>query len=169
MDRSTKAGQWAENVGVNLTRVSLTGNGVSVGEAKELGDASIKRLNLVVVAVEEGKERSLGTGSALYTTEAKVVASTLEVAEIPEELLEPEGGTLAHSGQLSGLEVGEAEGGEVSVLLSKGSKARDDDGKLGEEEVKTVTEEDEVGVVGNEARGSSETAISITSMSMLTG
>lgn len=109
-----------------------------------------------MVAVEEGKERRLGAGRALHATEAEVVAGTLEVAEVPEQLLEPEGRTLTNGGKLSRLEVGEAEGGEVGVFLSEDGKARDDSRQLGEEEVETVAEEDEVRVVSDIARSGTE-------------
>ena len=157
--RGAERREGGEDIGVNLTRVGLATDGVGVREAKELSDALVESLDLGVVAVEEGKERGLGTGGALDTAEAEVVARTLEVAEVPEELLDPEGGTLADSGELGGLEVGEAESGEVAILLGEGGQARDDDRELGDENVETVTEEDEVGVVGDEARGGTKAGL----------
>jgi hypothetical protein len=50
--------------------------------------------------------------------------------------------------------VGEAQAGQVLVLLGELGKLVDDDGKLGDEDVETVTEEDQVGVVSAVARGS---------------
>ena len=40
-----------------------------------------------MVAIEQRKEAGLGTGCALDTAETKVVPGTLDVAQIPEELL----------------------------------------------------------------------------------
>lgn len=158
VDGRAERGEGREDVGVNLARVGLASNGVGVGEAEELGDALVEGLDLLVVAVKELEERALGAGGALDAAEAEVVARALEVAQVPEELLDPQGRALADSRQLRGLEVGEAERREVTVLLGKGREARDDDSELGDEDVEAVTEEDEVGVVGNVARGGAKAA-----------
>jgi hypothetical protein len=160
VDGGTERREGREDVKVDLARVGLAGDGVGVGEAAELGDALVEGLDLLVVAVEEGEERALSAGGALDAAEAEVVARALEVAQVPEELLEPESGTLADSGELGGLEVGEAEGGEVAVLLGELGEAVDDNRKLGDEDVETLTQEDEVGVVSDVARGGAEAAVS---------
>lgn len=46
------------------------------------------RSYLVVVALEESKERSLGTGGALDASEPDVIPSALNVSQVPEELLQ---------------------------------------------------------------------------------
>lgn len=160
MDGGTERGKGAEDIGVDLTRVGLAGDGVGVAEARELGDALVEGLDLLVVAVEESEEGSLGTGRALDATETEVVTSALEVAQVPEKLLDPEGGTLADGRQLGGLEVGETKGREVLVLLGEGGETSNDDGELGEEDVETITEEDQVGVVSDKARGGTEADVS---------
>jgi hypothetical protein len=99
-----------------------------------------------VIAVEESQERSLGTGRTLDASEAEVRPRSLQVSQVPQQLLDPEGSSLADSRQLSWLEVGEAEGGQVTVLLGEGGQAGDDDGELGQKDVETLSEEDEVGV-----------------------
>ena len=58
--------------------------------------------------------------------------------------LEPERGALADGGELRGLEVREAERGEVAVLLGKRREAVDHDGELLEEEREGLADEDEV-------------------------
>lgn len=68
--------------------------------------------------------------------------------------LKPEGSSLSDGGKLSGLEVGESEGGKGLVLLSEVGESRDDDGELVEEETETVSEEDEIGVAVGEEEGS---------------
>lgn len=160
VDGGTERGKGAEDIGVDLTRVGLASDGVGVAEARELSDALVESLDLLVVAIEEGEEGALGTGRALDATEAEVVTSTLEVAQVPEKLLDPEGGTLADGRQLSGLEVGETKGREVLVLLGEGGETGNDDGELGEEDVETITEEDQVSVVSDKARGGTEADVS---------
>jgi len=99
-----------------------------------------------MVAIEQGQERALRSGRTLHTSESQVRPRSLQVTQVPQQLLDPERGSLANSRQLGGLEVGEAEGGQVAVLLGEGGQAGDDDGELGEEDVETLSEEDEVGV-----------------------
>ena len=94
---------------------------------------------LVVVAVKQGEEAGLGTRRALDATEADIITRTLEVAQIPQQLLssytsmnphvkmrcdsatnlKPQGCTLADRSQLRRLEVSEAKRREVAVLLRK--------------------------------------------------
>lgn len=80
-----------------------------------------------MVAIEQSEEASLCASGALDTTEADVIAGALQVAQIPEQLLlipfyvndqppgdtfdpylEPQGRTLADSGELCRLEVSES-------------------------------------------------------------
>jgi hypothetical protein len=51
-----------------------------------------------VVTLEEGEEGSLSTGSTLDTTESDVVASALDVAKVPEELLQARKGSAVNLG-----------------------------------------------------------------------
>lgn len=60
--------------------------------------------------------------------------------------LEPEGSSLADSGQLSGLEVGESKRRQSLVLLGEVGKSGDDNRELVKEKGQTISEEDQVGV-----------------------
>lgn len=139
-------GERAKDIAVDLARVRLAGDGVGVREAEELSHALVEGLDLLVVAVKQGEERGLRSGRALDATEAEVVLCPPEVAQIPQELLEPERRALADRRQLGRLEVGEAERRQRAVLLGKGSEARDDGRELVEQEREAVAQEDEVGV-----------------------
>jgi len=156
VSRDTKGSQGAQNVNVNLSRVGLASARVSVVKAQKLNNTGIKLLNLVVVAVEKGKEGALSTGGTLDTSKTQIVSGTLEVSQIPEQLLDPESGTLTNGGQLCGLEMSPAKNGEVLVLNSKLGKSVDDIDKLGDQEVKTVSQEDKISIVGDKARGSTK-------------
>ena len=54
MDGGSEAGQRSEHIGVDLPRVGLASDRVSVRESEELSHTLVKSLNLVVVAIEQG-------------------------------------------------------------------------------------------------------------------
>ena len=70
-------------------------------------------------AFEEGKESCLGAGRAFDAAEPEIGACALEIAEVHEEVLDPETGAFAYCGQLSGLAMGVAETGLVFPLASE--------------------------------------------------
>lgn len=97
-----------------------------------------------MVTVEQSQEGGLGAGSSLDASETQIVSSALKVTQVPQKLLNPKGGSLADSGKLSGLEVGETKSRKMSVLLSEIGKTGNHCSKLWKENVETVSEEDEV-------------------------
>lgn len=151
--RSERA-QGVGNVDIDLTGVCLTGDDEGGAETSLFGDELVQSLNLVVVAVENLEERGLSTGSTLDTTEAQVVTGSLEVSQVHEQVLNPQACSLSDSHELGGLSVGETQARQVLVLLGEGRELVDHNGQLGDENVQTVTEEDEVGVVSAVARSS---------------
>lgn len=70
--------------------------------------------------------------------------------------MDPESSTLSDGGKLSRLEVSPSEGGKILVLFSEFAETFDDDGEFWEDDIASVSEEDEIGVVGNVAGGSSQ-------------
>lgn len=86
---------------VDFAAVGLGGDWVRGGEAGLLGDELVKSLDFVVVAVEDLKETSLGSGGSLDSTEAELVAHSLQSLEVHQEVLDPDTGSLADSHQLS--------------------------------------------------------------------
>ena len=99
-----------------------------------------------MVPIEESEEARLRPGRTLYTAETQVVPRSLEIAQIPQQLLNPECGALTDGRQLCRLEVRESQCWEVAVFLGEGGEAGDDDGEFGQEEGEALAEEDEVGV-----------------------
>lgn len=156
------------NIDINLTGVGLGGNDVRRLETSLLGDQLIQLLNLLMVALEDLEERGLSTGGTLDTTEAQIIASPLEVLQVHEQVLDPQGGTLSDGNKLSGLSVGEAQAGQVLVLLSEGRQLVNDNSKLGDKDIESVTEEDQVCVVGAVAGGGAPVDDSGSSRSDLT-
>ena len=90
----------------------------------------------------------MSTGGTLDTTESQVITGTLEVAQIHQEILDPETSTLANGNQLGGLTVSEAQAREVLVLLSELGQLVDNNSQLGDEDVEAVAEQDQIGIVG---------------------
>jgi hypothetical protein len=138
---------------IDLARVGLGGDRVACGETGLLGDELVKSLDLCVVTVEDLEERGLGTGGSLDTAEAELMTNSLDGAEIHQQILEPDAGSLSDCGQLSGLQVGESETGLILPLHGKGGEFVNSSGHLSEKHVKTITHKNEVGIVGDVARG----------------
>lgn len=135
--------------------------------------------HLFALSFEEGEERCLGSGRAFDTPEADVVPRSLDVSQIPEQLLgvdvyqdslskgitnvprrnshlQPQGGPLAYGRQLGRLEVGPSQRRQVLVLVGPAGESLDDDRQFRYDDVACVSEEYEVGVVGNVAGRGSE-------------
>lgn len=142
------------NIHVDLTGVGLTRNNESRAEASLLSDKLIQLLNLRVVTLEDLEERGLGTSGTLDTTEAQVITRALKVTQIHKQILDPQASTLANSNQLSRLAVGESQTRKVLVLLGELRQLVDDNGQLGDEDVETVAEQDQIGVISTVAGGS---------------
>lgn len=117
-----------------------------------------------MVAVKQLEETRLRTSRALDTTEAEVVTRTGHVAQVPQKVLDPKCRALTDSRELGWLHVSEAERRQVAVALSKVGQALDDERELRQKQIKTTTQEDQVGwlafahtIVGDVARRGAET------------
>lgn len=134
---------------VDLAGVGLGGDGVGGGEAGLLAEDLVELDDLVGVTVEQLEEGGLRAGGALSAAELKTLADGLDVLEVHYELLDPLAGALADGDELSGLVVGEAKGGGVLVLEGELLEVLDDLGQLGEDEIKSLLDKDQVGVIGD--------------------
>lgn len=70
--------------------------------------------------------------------------------------LDPETSPLAHGRQLGRLHVREAKRGLCAVLLSELGQSRNDNGQLGDDQIISHLEEDQIGVVSDVAGSSAE-------------
>jgi non-canonical (house-cleaning) NTP pyrophosphatase len=111
---ATERAKSVKNVDIDLARVGLRSADLGLVEAGLLGDELVELLDESVVTLEDGEERALRASRALDTTELveEVVTSALKVAEIVEEVSDPEGSTLANSHELGRLAVGVAKAGQ---------------------------------------------------------
>jgi hypothetical protein len=144
LSSATERAESVENVHIDLAGVGLGSADLGLVEAGLLGDELVELLDKSVVALEDGEERTLGTGRALDTTELaeKVVADALKVAEVVHEVGDPERGTLANGDKLGGLAVSVAKTRQGAVLHGELGETLDDRGQLGNDEVQGVPEED---------------------------
>jgi hypothetical protein len=153
LNSAAERAESVQDIDVDLAGVSLGSADLGLVEAGLLGDKLIELLDKSVVALEDGEERALGTGRALDTTELaeKVVADALKVAEVVQEVGDPQRGTLADGDELGGLTVGVAKTRQGAILHCELGEPVDDRSQLGDDEVQSVSEEDQVGVVGHVA------------------
>lgn len=148
--------QRTQDINVNLSGVSLASDRVDVLETKQVDHSLVQLLDLVVVTVEKGQERALGTGGTLDTTQTQIVSGSDHVSQIPQQLLDPQGGSLTNSGQLSRLEVGPAQNWQVLVLHGKLGQSVNDINQLWDQDIVSISQEDQIGVVGHETRGGTQ-------------
>lgn len=100
-----------------------------------------------MIAIEQCHEGSLGSSGSLDTSELEIVTSTLEVAKIPQQFLDPESGTLANGDQLGGLEMSETESGQITVFGSKLAENVDDTSELVQQDIIAITNDDQITIV----------------------
>ena len=127
-----------------------------------------------MISIEQLEEGGLSARGPLHPPEPEAVPGRPDVLLVHQKFLEPETSSLAwgeqslslspgetswlptHSGQLCGLEVGEAECRHLPELRSEGRQAGDDPGQLGQQDIEAVPEDDEVGVVPHIAGGGAQ-------------
>jgi hypothetical protein len=105
--RRAERRQWCEDVNIDLTRIRLRRDWVRIREARHFCHQSIELLNLFsitmirmkesipchlsahlfVIAIKQCQEACLRSRGAFDTTEAQIVPSPLNVAEVPEQFL----------------------------------------------------------------------------------
>ena len=100
-----------------------------------------------MITIEKLKKACLCACSAFNTAESEVVACTLNVPQIPQQVLDPQGGTLSNGSELCRLHVREAQRWQCAVLFSKSRKPLNHDGQFGQQEIETLTQENEIGCV----------------------
>lgn len=142
------------DVNIDLSRICLAGDNEGRVETGLLSNKLVQLFHLVVVTVEDLEERGLSTSGTLDTTEAQVITRPLQVAQIHQQVLNPQRCTLANRHELCGLSVGETQAGQVFVFLGESGQLVNHNGELGNEDVETITKEDKVGVIGTVARSS---------------
>ena len=109
--RRSKGRQRRKHVDIDLARVGLARHRHGIGEFEQLCYALVQSLDLVVVTIKKLQEAGLRTCGALDATEAKVVACTAQVTQIPQQVLDPQRRTFTHGRKLRRLHVRESKRG----------------------------------------------------------
>src|SRR3954467_3591679 len=99
-----------------------------------------------MIAVEEREKTGLGPGCPLRAAEGEFVAAPFELGEVEREVEQPQAGSLAHGGELGGLEMREAERRLVLPCLREPAQGVDDRRQRFAELVQTLLHQDKVGV-----------------------
>jgi len=145
-----------EDVGVDFSVVGLACDGGDGAEAHFFCDECFEASDLVVVSFEECEVGGLCAGGAFDAAEGEGVEAVQDFVEVEDEVVAPEGGSFADGGELCGLEVGVAEGGQGAVFAGEFSEEVDESEESGADELEGLSHLDEVGVVADEGGGGAE-------------
>lgn len=81
--------QGLQDVYIDLPRVCLASNRVSIFESVQFSDESIELFDFIVISFEQSQETSLSTRRAFDTSEANIGIRARDIPQIPEKLLDP--------------------------------------------------------------------------------
>ena len=150
------AGEERKHARVDLAGIGLARNPQAAREARLLGDGLVQGLDLGVIAIEQLQEAGLGAGGALNAQEGQALVDGLELFQIEEQILDPQGGALAYRGELGGLEMGEPQGGHVLVCAREAGERGDHAQQAAADQVHAGAGLDEIGVVGDIGRSGAQ-------------
>jgi hypothetical protein len=106
-----------------------------------------------MVPIKQSQKARLRPRRPLHAPKSNILPRPLQIPQVHQQLLDPQRRALADGRELRGLEVREAERGEVTILSGEGGETVDDDGELLDEEGECGAEEDEVCVAGEVVSG----------------
>ncbi len=142
-----------QNPAVHLPGVGLAANREGLFKAELPGDPPVHLVDFGPVSLKEVQEAGLRAGGPSASQEFQVLQHKVQLLQVRQEILHPEGGPLAHRDQLGGLIVGVAQGRGVRVLPGELREVPQQGQKALPEIPQALTVEDEVGVVGDIAAG----------------
>ena len=145
------AGEIAEDVGVDLPRIGLPADGVGGVETDLAADQLLQLPHLGVVAVEKLQEARLRAGRALVAQGLEAGDAMLDFGQVHREIVGPETRPFADGRRLGGLEMGEAEAGQIAVLGGEGGQRVDHGRHPAGDHLQALAEQQQVGVVGHVA------------------
>jgi len=101
------------------------------------------------VALKERDEAGLRAGRAAAAKKADGSGRVVQLLEVEQQVLQPQGRALAHGRELRWLEMGVAETGHGGVAVGKIAEIAHDGQQLSAQIAQRVAVEDEIGVVGH--------------------
>jgi hypothetical protein len=106
-----------------------------------------------VVSAEQLQKARLGPGRSLDSARSQSIGAILEIFQVENQILQPQAGSFAEGGRLSRLEMREAETGGRAFGCGERGESVDGPGEALPKQVERPAEQDQVGVVGDEAAG----------------
>ena len=155
MGRLGNPRQGGQNGRVHFAGIGLAGDGLNLvgGKAHFPGNSPVQLPHLLLVPLKQLQEAGLGAGGALTAQKPQMGQAVLQLLQVLEELIHPQGGPLAHGDQLGGLIVGIAQGGQGLVLAGKPAQGRQDPHQFVPEEGQTLFHQNDIRVVPHVAAG----------------
>ena len=123
------------------------------GKAHVPGNEPLHFLNFLLVSFEQLHKGGLGTGGPLGAQELQVGQLIRQIFHILGQLIDPQGGPLAHGGELGRLQMGIAQAGLVPVGFGKGGQIFHHLGALLKRQAAGLPEDHHIGVVSYIAAG----------------
>ncbi len=154
--RGGDAGQGFGDLHVELARVGLAGDCEHLVKADLLRHPPVQLAHPGVVTVEQLDEGGLGAHRALGAAGLDLAFQLLHVVQVHEQILEVEGGPLAHRGRLGRLVVSEAERCQILVFLCKISEIGNDLDQRPLDQGERALLDEQVGVADHELRGGAQ-------------
>ena len=145
------AGQHLQHLKVHLARIGLTADRVCTGKAHLLANLPLKRDDLFLIAVKQGKEARARAGRALAAEELEIAELKLQLLKIHQQILRPERGALADSRRLCGLKVRVGERRLRLVRLGEVGQRLDDVHQQAADLRKRLAHENDIGIVADVA------------------
>ena len=149
-------GQAVQDAAVHLAGIGLAADGEALVKAELGADLAVHLVDLFAVALKQVHEAGLGAGGAPAAQELHVLQHEVQLLQVGQQVLHPEGGPLAHRHQLGGLIVGVAQGGRGLVGVGELGEVGQHGDELAPEIPQALPVNDEVGVVGDVAAGGAQ-------------
>ena len=145
-----------ENPAVQLAGIGLAADIEHAVKAEAPHEAAVQLLHLSVIPVEQLQQAGLRAGGAAAAQERNGGKDKIQLLQIGGQILQPEGGPLAHGDQLGGLIMRIAQGGQGFGPVGKGREISHDLQQLAPEIAERVPVENQVRVVRHIAGGGAE-------------
>ena len=149
-------GQNGERPAVHLAGVGLPRHRHRAVKAHLPTHHVVQLLHLVIVAVKQLQKAGLGARGALGSQGPQVIQKGLHGLQVVQQILQPQGGPLAHRHRLRRLKVGEPQRGQGLVLLREGVQRPGGHHQPGPQQLHALAQDDDIRVVAHVAAGGAQ-------------
>jgi hypothetical protein len=149
-------GDDGENAGIQFPGVRLAGHRKRSREPHFSGDGLIEKAHLLVVAIEQIEKARLRASRSFHATEGKRPHPILEIPEIENKILHPQGRALADRGRLRRLKMRVSQGWLVTPFFGERGEGSEDIADASAQETERASHQDQIGVVRDIGAGRSE-------------